>query len=168
MEYYDLDEDEVVLYKGNVALKNQKGITELVLTNKNFVFITKIKKLFAKDEVVVDEFPINEVKIYNGEYQVLKKGNVVEIYFFHNEIEFAFEAGNECRKFMNAALKLLTTKNKFERAVDKTKSAIQCVDTSLGVDSVGMVKKAATGVVTHKTVIGKAFGAIKSIGKKNN
>ncbi|MBQ4541367.1 MAG: hypothetical protein IJA23_00795 [Clostridia bacterium] len=160
MEFYDLDEDEVVLYKGCVALKDQKGITELILTNKNFVFITKIKKLFAKDEVVVDEFPTNEVKIYNGEYQVLKKGNIVEIYFLHDEIEFAFEIGNECRKFMNSVLKLLTSKNKFERVVDKTKEAIHCVDNSLGVDSVGIVKS----VATNKTVVGKIGGAIKHIG----
>lgn len=160
MEYYDLAEDEVVLYKGSVLLKDKKGTTELVLTNINFVLITKIKKLLAKDEVVVDVYPTNEIKIYEGTPQVLKKGNLVELYFFHEETEFTFESGNECRKFMNAALKLLTHKNKFERAVDKTKGAIHCVDESLGVDSVGIVKS----VATNKTVVGKIGGAIKHIG----
>ena len=47
MEHYDLEEDEVVLYKGKVSLQNQKGITELILTNINFVLITKQKKLFS-------------------------------------------------------------------------------------------------------------------------
>ena len=65
---------------------------------------------------------------------------------------------------MNAALKLVTHKNKFERAIEKTKGAIECVDNSLGVDSVDMVKRAATGVVVHRSAIGRTFGAIKNIG----
>ena len=34
MEYYNLSEDEAVLFKGNVILNNQVGATQLVLTNK--------------------------------------------------------------------------------------------------------------------------------------
>ena len=64
MENYDLEQDEVVLYKGNVSLKKKKGITELVLTNINFVLITKRKRLFTKPQVFVDTYPIEEIKYY--------------------------------------------------------------------------------------------------------
>ncbi|MBQ3494359.1 MAG: hypothetical protein IJA69_02985 [Clostridia bacterium] len=56
MENYNLRTDEVVLYKGNVILKNKKGTTELILTNINLVFINKYKKLFSKEEITVLEF----------------------------------------------------------------------------------------------------------------
>lgn len=168
MEYYDLAEDEVVLYKGYVWLKNQKDITELILTNINFVLITKIRKLFGKDEIVVDVYPAEEIKFYKGEPQVIRNGKIVALYFLHDETEFMFEARNECGRFMNAALKLLTDKNKFERAVDKTKGAIKCVDDSLGVDSVGIVKSGARFAFMNRKAIGsgaaKTVGAIKSLG----
>lgn len=164
MENYDLDESEVVLYKGDVTLKDQKGITQLILTNINFVFITKVKKMFAKDEVIVDVYSADEIKFYNQVPQVLKRGNVIELYFLHSEIEFVFSSGNECRKFMDAALKLLTHKNKFERVAGKVMAARQCVDSSFNIDSVGMVKSAAKGAIEHKSVIGKTFGVIKNIG----
>jgi len=57
MENYDLEEDEVVLYKGNVALKNKKGETNLILTNVNFVFITKEKNCFRKKRYLLILIP---------------------------------------------------------------------------------------------------------------
>ena len=50
MENYNLGPNEVVLYKGDVKLKDTSGSTELILTNINLVFINKIKKLFSKEE----------------------------------------------------------------------------------------------------------------------
>lgn len=35
MEHYNLDEDEVVLYKGDVVFKEKTQSTQIVLTNKN-------------------------------------------------------------------------------------------------------------------------------------
>lgn len=165
MEYYDLAEDEVVLFKGKVVIQNKKNETELILTNKNFVFITTIKRLFSKDEISVDVFSVSEVKLFEGTYQVLKKGNLVEIYFLHDEIGFTFVKGSECREFMNAVLKLLTHKNKFERGAEKVLGAKDCVDKSLHIDSVGMVKTGLKTIVASKT-----SGVLKGIGfgKKKN
>lgn len=44
MEHYNLDEDEVVLYKGDVVFKEKTQSTQIVLTNKNLVFIDIVKK----------------------------------------------------------------------------------------------------------------------------
>lgn len=163
MENYDLQEDEVVLYKGKVLLKNSKGSSELILTNYNFVIIAKIKKLFSSEQVMVEVYPVSEVKYYQDIPQVLKKGNLVELYLLHDETEFSFESGKEAHKFINAALKLLTNKTAFERGVEKTKKAISIVDTSLGVDSIGVAKNVA-GYAFKNNVAGKVGTGIKAIG----
>lgn len=160
MKHYVLDEDEVPLYKGKVERKEKSGETELVLTNKRFIFVTITQNEFMSEIVSVNEYSVSEVKEYKGIHQVLRKGNVVEIYFLHDEVEFAFEKGSECKKFISAALETLTSKNKFRRAVDKVSKVNaerEYLDETLHIDSVGIVKNAAKG-------IGKTFGAIKNIG----
>jgi len=172
MEHYDLEESEVVLYKGNVSLKKKKGITELVLTNINFVLITRRKRLFSKEQVNVETYPIDEIKYYKGVPQVIKKGHLIELYFLNDETEFTFESRNEARKFVSAALNLLTNKTTFERtlekSIDKVKGTISLVDDKLGIDSVGMTKGAIKSGIIGKTtnVIGNGIKAIGHLKKK--
>ena len=64
MKNYDLEENEVVFYKGQVSQKNKKETTEVVLANINLVFINKYKKLFSKEQITVDTYPINEIKYF--------------------------------------------------------------------------------------------------------
>jgi len=155
MKNYDLEESEVVLYKGQVSLPQTKGITEIVLTNINFVLITKRKKLFAKDLVNVETYAVNEIKYYNGNPQVIKKGNLIELYFLNEEIEFTFNSRNEARKFVNATLTLLTNKSTLERSAEKVKNTISVIDNTLGIDSMGI-----TGNVLGNGLVGKTAGAI--------
>lgn len=152
MKHYNLDEDEVPLYKGKVSFKGKSVESELVLTNKKFVFISDIQNEFMSDVVFVDEFLVGDVKQYQGNYQVIRKGNVVEIYFLHNEVEFVFEKSSECQKFMNEALKLLTGKNKFERGAEKFFKGKDCVDNSLHIDSSAIAKKAVDFFTTKKSI----------------
>lgn len=161
MKYYNLDEDEVPLYKGKVILKNANGETNLILTNKKFVFINITKNEQGIEVISNVEYPVHEVKEYKGKYQVLKKGNVVEIYFLHNEMEFAFEKHSECQKFMNEAIKLLTGKNLFERGAEKFFKGKECVDNSLHIDSSAIVKKTANLFASKKT-INLSFGKRKN------
>ena len=162
MEYYNLGEDEVPLYKGNVLFSNQNNPVKFILTNHNFVFM--IRESIDDSQVKVYTFPVSEVKEWKGKYQVLKKNNTIEVYFLHNEIEFSFESGIECRKFMSIVLELLTNKNKFRRVVDKVSVEREYVDETLHIDSLGIVKNAVKDVIEHKKVIGKAVGKIKNIG----
>lgn len=80
MEHYNLDEDEVVLYKGDVVFKEKTQSTQIILTNKNLVFIDVVKKIFAHDEIETQIYPVNEIKMYEGVPQVKAKSNDVEIY----------------------------------------------------------------------------------------
>ena len=149
MEHYDLEEDEVVLYKGKVSLQNQKGITELILTNINFVLITKQKKLFSKEQVSVETYAVNEIKCYNGNPQVIKKGNLIELYFLNDETEFTFDSRNEARKFVNATLTLLTNKSAFERGAEKVKGTISTIDNTFGGNNLSGVGDCRSWVVWH-------------------
>ena len=152
MKHYNLDEDEVPLYKGKVSFKGKSVETELVLTNKKIVFVSTIQNEFMLDVVSVDEFSVGDVKQYQGNYQVLRKGNMVEIYFLHNEVEFTFEKSGECQKFMNEVLKLLTGKNKFERSAEKFFKGKDCLDNSLHIDSTAIAKKTVNFFTTKKTI----------------
>ena len=93
---------------------------------------------------------------------------MVELYFFHDEVEFLFKSGSELHRFMNAALKLLTNKTKFERGAEKVKGAISIVDNSLGVNSVDACRNVASFAAKNNAV-GKTAGIIgkgaKIIGK---
>lgn len=168
MKNYDLEQDEVVLYKGKISIPKQKGINELILTNYNFVLITTQKKLFTKEQVEVNTYPINEIKFYKGIPQVLKKGHLIELYFLNDEVEFTFESGNECRRFVNAALNLLTNKTLFERGAEKVKNTISIIDNSLGIDSKNIAGNALKNGVVGKTttVIGRSIKGIANIVKK--
>lgn len=168
MEHYDLEENEVVLYKGQVTKPKQKGSIQLILTNINFVLINKQKKLFSKEQINVDTYPISEIKYYNGLPQVLKKGNLIELYFLNEETEFTFESRNEARKFVNATLNLLTNKTTFERTAEKVKNTISVVDNTLGIDSMQITGNALKNGVVGKTtdIVGKGIKAIGKIIKK--
>lgn len=174
MENYDLDESEVVLYKGEVVLPKEKGDTQLLLTNINFVLITKRKKLFQKEEVFVEIYPITEIKYYDGSPQIIRKGNLIEMYFLNDETEFTFESKGEARKFVTASLNLLAKKNTFtrvfENSVDAVKDTIKVVDDKLGINSVEIAKNVVKNGIVKKTtnVIGSGVKAIGYFTKKNN
>jgi hypothetical protein len=90
MEHYNLDEDEVVLYKGDVVFKEKTQSTQIILTNKNLVFIDVVKKIFAHDEIETQIYPVNEIKMYEGVPQVKAKSNDVEIYLKQRNLSSVF------------------------------------------------------------------------------
>lgn len=163
MEHYNLDEDEVVLYKGDVVFKEKTQSTQIILTNKNLVFIDVVKKIFAHDEIETQIYPVNEIKMYEGVPQVKAKSNDVEIYLKTKELEFGFQSKNEVYKFRSAIIKLLTGKTGFERGADKVKDKIDVVNDTFGVD----VVKSTEDVVKNGIVesIGGLFEKVGKIGK---
>ena len=158
MENYNLNEDEVVLYKGEVNLLNNKGNAKLVLTNLNLVIVILNRVQSAE----VDIFPLEDVKFYEGVPQVKTKSNNVEIYFKHAEKEFSFNSKIELHKFVSAITKVLTGKTAMQRGAVKVHSVIDCVNEALGVDIVKttqeiLVEGVVNGVVNNVTdMLGKA------------
>lgn len=161
MRDYQLQTNEVVFYKGDVTLKEKKGATELIFTNLNIVFITRLKKFLKDEEITVEIFPITDIKVYNNQPQIKYKGNLVEIYFLNTEKEIVFCSKIELHKFINSTTNFFTGKTKVERGAEKIKNAIGLVNDTLGVDSVNMV-----GNVVKDGVIGKVTGVVGKLFKK--
>lgn len=159
MENYKLKPEEVVFYKGDVTLKGKKGRTELIFTNLNLVLINKYKKLFSKEEITISEYPVHEIKMYEGVPQIKAKGSLVEIYMKETEIEIEFESRMETHKFINATNKFLTGETTVQKGAKKVKDAIGIVDDTLGINTVQ-----ATGNVIKNGIVGNITGAIGKIG----
>lgn len=134
MKYYNLEPNETVLYKCEAE------DVEVVLTNINLVLIKKEKKLFCNDEITVDVHSIEDVKIYNGVPQIKQSNCDVEIFLSTTETTVTFCSKGDARKFVSAALELLTGKTAYARGAAKVKSTIAFVDDTLGIDTVGTVK----------------------------
>ncbi len=168
MENYSLQSNEVVLYKGNASIDERKPNTEgfltnitnreVMLTNINIVLILKTKKMFAKEEVDIQIFPVADIKIFNDIPQLKQSDYKVEIYFTDLEITLDFLSKSEARKFVGAVYEFLTGKSISERGASKVKGTINVVNDALGIDTVGTLKN-----VVENGLVGNIFG---SLGKK--
>ena len=168
MENYQLNSDEVVLYKGDGALEDREGKTQIILTNQNLLFITTHINLYKKEEVYVEKFSIDEIKIYEDMPQVKAKGANVEIYLSTCEKVFKFQSKGEAGKFVDAVMKHFTGKTKAERNAEKVKGTINFIDNTFGINSVELVGNALkNGVVNSITgALNKGAKGIGNLFKK--
>lgn len=158
MLHYNLQPNESVLYTGSIWMEKRSGNMELILTNLNIVIVNTIKKLFAKEQVEVETYSVEQVKVYNDAPQIKQKELTVEIFLIDKEIEIRFQSKIEAYKFVNLAMQLLTGKTIAERGADKVKGAIGLVDSTLGINTVDIVKN-----TLEKGVVGTVLGGL---GKK--
>ncbi len=158
MENFVLQPNESVLYKGEgrFANRNESLLSsqrlEIILTNLNLVFVEKTKKVFSKEQVAVEAHPVEEIKIYNGVPQIKQKNTMAEIYFTNEEKSISFFSKHELHKFVNAVNRLLTGKSMAVRGADKVKNAVNLVDDTLGVNTMGAVK-----TIVENGVVGAVF-----------
>jgi hypothetical protein len=164
MDDYSLQSNEVVLYKGEAHFAHNKARSELLLTNINIVIITKTKKMFSKEQVDLQTFPVDGLKIYNDVPQAKRDDCTVELYHVTAEITLEFDTKSEARKFVDAVYKLATGKSKPERGANKFKGAVNLVDNTLGVDTLGAIKNVVENGVVYSILggVGK-----KAPGKKD-
>ena len=152
MEHYELQQDEVILYHTNIMFSSStpkkkdnstpKFPTEFLLTNFNFVFITRTKRLLAKEKVSVETYSIENVKFYQGRPHIIKKGKKAEIYFLDTEKFIEFENKKEATLFTDTALRLISGQSKFVRAVKKVQKEIQETGDQLDIDINGIAQTA--------------------------
>lgn len=175
MKNYELDSNEVVLYKGNVTSIQGNEEMQLILTNLNIVFLTMRKKVFDNEDVIVDVYPVTEIKMYNGVPQIKVNGNIAEIYLLTIEKEIQFPSKGEINKFRNEVTSLLTHKTKAERCAQKVKNAIELVKDTIGEDGINAIKSVVGVVGTVENavkesgaVVNKAVGFVNGLFKKKN
>ena len=162
MSEYRLQANEVELYSGQVAYQDAhgksiaKGSVTLTLTNQSIVFTICNKKMFGKEEVAVESFPVTDVKIYNEAPQIKQAGTTVTLYLVSGEKYVDFFSKIEAWKFVSKATELLTGKTMAERGAGKLRNALNLVDDTLGINTVDTVKD-----VLENGVTGLLFGKKK-------
>lgn len=164
MEHYQLQEDEVVLFKGVAKCKERRCKADVLLTNVALVLVLKKKKWFnplAKAEISVETHPTDGIKVYKEKPQVIRKGLIVEIYAKSGEVTLQFAEGKDAKGFENAALEYLTDKGLLKRRLEKVKSTIECVDDTMGINTVETV----ANVAKNKTGL-SLLGDVRSLFKR--
>ena len=119
MNHYTLQADEVVLFKGQATFDNHDQPSEVLLTNLHLVRMTKEKKMFSRDGVRVETFPVREVKTYNQVPQVKQLGGKVELYTLSKVMLIDFGNILTARKFVGLMYELLTGQTAAQRGADK-------------------------------------------------
>lgn len=194
MNNYQLASNEAVLYKGTILNYSEKEkhnsigsiiVYELILTNLNMIFVTKVKKLLSKEESSYNVIPIDTIKVYDDKPQVKQKGVDFVVYFTDQEYSFSMPNKFEAVKFNNKIMELVTGKSMSIRNSEKFKSAVNIVDDTLGIDSMGTVasvlqngvkgtifngiaKKTATAKPSTKKIINSVLDVIGNDNSDNN
>lgn len=98
---YTLGPTEVILLPETPAVRGRNNSCDLLLTNLNLVAINKGmfgNSVFGSPKSV-DMFPVNEIKIYNGQAQAQvatsRGSEVLRVYFRHGEEDFRFVDGGK-------------------------------------------------------------------------
>lgn len=125
------------------------------------LFLLKSKKILSKEESSNTIVPIDTIKIYDGKPQIKQKGTHFELYFSNKEYSFSLPSKLEAVKFHNKIMELVTGKSMSVRNSEKFKSAVDLVDNTLGIDTLGTV----TGVLQNG-VKGVLFGGISKKAEK--
>lgn len=115
MSKLDLNPNEsIILQSKNVASGKILAVhtDELILTNQNVIHISKGVLGNTKS---IRKFPVNQIKTYNGEPQVIlgKDRNSLprlELYFLSGQENFCFQSlrKKEAKQWVNAIYKLMT------------------------------------------------------------
>ncbi len=118
MDKYDLQPNESIILKNDKVYRgNTNG--ELVLTNLNLIHITT--KGFLKIRYIRQQYPINQIKVFNDKAQAISGWDgALDIYFMNAQESFRFwnediffskkKAEREVCKWVNEINQLLTGK----------------------------------------------------------
>lgn len=147
MDTYTLKSDEVQLFKDSGTLKDQYTVRltetvdyEFLLTNQNIVITKNIRKMFSRPQSEVYVYPVKDIKIYNDKPQVKQHSNEVEFFLTSGEFAFSFRSNSAARKLVTQVYNLVTGTSVADRGAGKVKGAINRVDDTLGINTVGTVK----------------------------
>jgi hypothetical protein len=104
MANYELLPNEAVLikddrvYRERTSSRERGSSIDLILTNLNLVLVSTNTGFF-KTTTETETFPINQIKVHNGQAQALlsKSGSkdVLDVYFIHGHEQFSFPNGGK-------------------------------------------------------------------------
>ena len=169
MGNYKLKQDETILFRSEAMLIHKgKKVgehtavpAEISLTNFNVIISTNVKALFstkAKTQV----YRVSDVKIYDGDAQIIRNKENVDIYFEGQEVYIQFEKQQQAKEFCDKAHRLISGDSKLVRVMKKTQKAIQEAGESLDID-VESIAKGTTAVVAGAVAVAST---VSGVGRK--
>lgn len=154
MSRYDLQSTEVIILEDEVNINDVEN-GRLILTNINVVFESENDSL----EVCA----LGKIKYYNDKPYIVHKKERVTLFFEDTVVVLTFPSALRAMLFKEKLKELIMGQNIVLRSAGKVKQAIDVVDDTLGIDSVGTI----TGVIENSTG-GKMFKKLdKRIKKKS-
>ena len=114
-----LPNEGLLLQSEDVSREDEKKSIngDLYLTNLNLIFVYDMKTGFLKTEKCIQKYPVNQIKIVNGQVQAFlaKSGSrlQLQIYFVNGQVAFEFYRGNqrvekqELQKWIDSISKVL-------------------------------------------------------------
>lgn len=165
---FNLDSNESVLIQRTGVLLETGGLSlkpysdEVILTNKNFVWINK--GVFGKTKGI-RKFPLDQLKIVNGEVQAfVGKGSTgianLELYFINENRVFQFQNSSkrEIAKWVNEISQVLTGRNStrnsvfYQPAIPGTEYVTETFKNAVGLlkNTIGLNSKDTSGVASEK------------------
>lgn len=149
MENYELQEDEIVLFKGYAYITKIKTQAEIILTNQRIV-LTTTKHYYPKEEVDVETYQISDIEILDNVPQIKINKERVEIHFNSDELILRFSSKTESQKFTNVIKKLFSDKPTINKAIEKIKNFFNYICTALGITPLELFE-----IILSETKVGR-------------
>ncbi len=113
-----LENDEVVLYEGNIKFAGKAG--KLILTNKNIIFQQE-KGLFKKSFKDVKKVLISNIKMFDNNVSIKQENKAVTMQTTDGDISFESDNIFELGKIINKIKELRTGSGLLGRVANKAK-----------------------------------------------
>lgn len=158
MNNFPLDLDEVVLFKEVGAVKRGETPVDVLLTNKRFVLMYKVKRFFIKEETQSDTYSIAAIKIYQGTPQIKVKDDTAEIYLTSQVLNMQFASKGVLKRFVTELNQVITGKTDLERGAESVYETVAKVDRALGFNALETIR-----AVAEKGVLGSVLDGVSAV-----
>ena len=157
MKEYQLVNDEVILYEGLVKFGVTNRNVKLALTSQNMLF-EKEKGIFKKKMCVMENIPINKIKIYKGKVQIKQKKSTLIIQTVDKNIEFTLDNILEAKQVVEKIINVRTDTNFWDRTIVITDNLTKIIKSFIGLTTAIVAAPAAVKELNkRKGEIAKAF-----------
>lgn len=103
MSGYKLQSDETRILTYAQAHRcgddREQACVELILTNKNLIYVWQIRKMFSRGTEHEDVYPLSRLKVLDGvaqaKYSEKNDLAVLDLFFAMGEVSFVFETGDK-------------------------------------------------------------------------
>lgn len=142
---YKLEQDEVLLSRATAYVNdNDYHLFRVLVTNKYLALMPYYCETSDDENNNIVRIDVAEIKIYNGQPQVKKYENKLEIYLTNDVLYLSFTEKKEEKDFISSINTVLTGKTTAEMNMEKVGKKIGFFDKTFGTNTVETVKNVLT------------------------